>query len=376
MRAARLLSLVLLLQNRGRLTAGELAAELGVSVRTVYRDIDSLSGAGIPVYGDAGHRGGYQLLGGYRTRLTGLHAEEAESLFLAGLPGAAADLGLGEVLAAAQLKLAAALPVPLRDRAGRIRERFHLDAPGWYREADAPSVLAALADAVWNQRRIRIRYRRWIEPKEVERVLDPYGLVLKAGVWYLVAAVGDAAGSAATDGVATRVGATGDGAVRTYRVSSILRLDVGEDGFERPGGFDLAAHWHDYLTGYDARRLRLQASLRIAPALLSALPDRLDAALVRAIEASAGAPDGDGWVTATVPLESVALAVPTLMSLGADVEVLAPEELRREIARTAAAVLDRYRPAEADGPAATGVRSSAPADTVDSSARAARTPKP
>lgn len=105
MRAARLLSLVLLLQNRGRLTAGELAEELGVSVRTVYRDIDALSGAGIPVYGDAGHGGGYQLLGGYRTRLTGLHAEEAESLFLAGLPGAAADLGLGEVLAAAQLKL-------------------------------------------------------------------------------------------------------------------------------------------------------------------------------------------------------------------------------------------------------------------------------
>lgn len=234
MRAARLLSLVLLLQNRGRLTAGELAGELGVSVRTVYRDIDALSGARIPVYGDAGHGGGYELLGGYRTRLTGLHADEAESLFLAGLPGAAADLGLGEVLAAAQLKLTAALPPPLRDRAGRIRERFHLDALGWYREWDTPSALAALADAVWNQRRIQVRYRRWAEPQEVERALDPYGLVLKAGVWYLVAAV--------------------DGAVRTYRVSSILRLEVGEDGFERPGGFDLAAHWQDYLTAYDARR--------------------------------------------------------------------------------------------------------------------------
>lgn len=356
MRAARLMSLVLLLQNRGRLTAEELAEELGVSVRTVYRDIDSLSGAGIPIYGDAGHGGGYQLLDGYRTRLTGLHADEAESLFLAGLPGAAADLGLGEVLTAAQLKLTAALPAPLRDRAGRIRERFHLDALGWYREQDSPSVLAPLADAVWNQRRIRVRYRRWVEPKEVERELDPYGLVLKAGVWYLVAAV--------------------DGAVRTYRVSSILRLDVGEDGFERPDGFDLAAHWQDYLTAYDTRRLRLQASLRIAPALLSALPDRLDSALVRAIEASAGPPDGDGWVTATAPLESVDLAVPTLMSLGANIEVLAPKELRRKIAETAAAVLDRYRPGDADGRAEAGARSSSPADTVASSARAARTPKP
>jgi predicted DNA-binding transcriptional regulator YafY len=249
MRAARLLFLVLLLQNRGRLTADELAEELGVSTRTVYRDIDSPSSAGIPVYGDAGHRGGYQLLGGYQTRLTGLHADEAESLVLAGLPGAAADLGLGEVLAAAQLKLTAALPTPLRDRAGRIRERFHLDALGWYRKQDSPPVLVALADAVWNQRRIQVRYRRWAEPQEVERELDPYGLVLKAGVWYVVAVV--------------------DGAVRTYRVSSILGLAVAKTGFERPDGFDLTAHWQDYLTAYDARRLRLQVSVRIAPALLA-----------------------------------------------------------------------------------------------------------
>ncbi|MFC1440342.1 YafY family protein [Streptacidiphilus sp. N1-10] len=354
MRAARLLSLVLLLQNRGRLTAEELAGELGVSVRTVYRDIESLSGAGIPVYGDAGHRGGYQLLDGYRTRLTGLHADEAESLFLAGLPGAAADLGLGEVLAAAQLKLTAALPAPLRDRSGRIRERFHLDALGWYREQDSPPGLAVLADAVWNQHRIRVRYHRWAAPQEVERELDPYGLVLKAGVWYLVAAV---AGT--------------QDAVRTYRVSQILRLEVDEGtGFERPAGFDLAAFWRDYLDGYDARRLRLQASVRIAPAMFSALPDRLDAALVRAVQASAGPPDAEGWVTVTVPLESVELAVPTLLSLGPEVEVLAPEELRRAVAETAAAILARYRPA------GDGVRSSSAEASVASSASAASTAKP
>ncbi|OIJ63918.1 helix-turn-helix transcriptional regulator [Streptomyces mangrovisoli] len=357
MRAARLLSLLLLLQNRGRLTADELAAELGVSARTVYRDVDSLISAGVPVYGDAGHGGGYQLVGGYRTRLTGLHADEAESLFLAGLPGAADDLGLGEVLAAAQLKLTAALPAPLRERDGRIRERFHLDALGWYREKDSPPVLVALAEAVWNQRRIQVRYRRWAKPQEVERELDPYGLVLKAGVWYLVAAV--------------------DGTVRTYRVSSILRLDVGEDGFERPDGFDLTAHWQDYLAAYDARRLRLQACVRIAPSLLAALPDRLDAALVRAVEASAGPPDRDGWVTATLPLESVDLAVPALLSLGPEIEVLSPEELRRKIAKTAAAVLDRYRPADAAAPLEdAGDRSSTPAVTVASSWSAARTPKP
>ncbi|MGX1545026.1 WYL domain-containing protein [Streptomyces adustus] len=211
----------------------------------------------------------------------------------------------------------------------------------------------ALAEAVWNQRRIRVRYRRWAEPQEVERELDPYGLVLKAGVWYLVAAV--------------------DGTVRTYRVSSILCLEVRDDGFERPDGFDLMAHWQDYLAAYDARRLRLQASVRIAPALFAALPDHLDAVLVRAVEASAGPPDGEGWVLATVPLESIDLAVPTLLSLGPDIEVLAPEELRRKVAETAAAVLDRYRPT---GRAGAGDLSSSPADTVAGRARAASTAKP
>ncbi|WP_084718447.1 helix-turn-helix transcriptional regulator [Streptacidiphilus carbonis] len=368
MRAGRLMSLVLLLQNRGRMTADELAEELGVSARTIYRDIESLSGAGIPVYGDAGHSGGYRLLDGYRTRLTGLHADEAESLFLAGLPGAAADLGLGEVLAAAQLKLTAALPAPLRDRSGRIRERFHLDALGWYREQDSPPGLAVLADAVWNQHRIRVRYHRWAAPQEVERELDPYGLVLKAGVWYLVAAVAPAVAPAVAGG-------TDHAPVRTYRVSQILSLDViAETTFERPSGFDLAVFWRDYLEAYDARRLRLQASVRIGPAMLASLPDRLDAALVRAVQASAGPPDAEGWVTATVPLESVELAVPTLLSLGADIEVLAPEELRCAVAEAAAATLARYRPGDA-ARAEDGLSNTAEA-RVASSASAASRAKP
>ena len=135
MRASRLVSILLLLQSRGRMTAAQLAAELEVSVRTVYRDVESLHEAGIPLYGDAGHRGGYQLLDGYRTRLTGLNTGEAQALFLSGLPGPAAELGLGPVLAAAQLKLLAALPPGLGEQVGRVQARFHLDAPGWYSAA-------------------------------------------------------------------------------------------------------------------------------------------------------------------------------------------------------------------------------------------------
>ena len=185
MRASRLMSILLLLQSRGKLTAQQLADMLEVSVRTVYRDVESLSEAGVPVYGDAGPDGGYQLLGGYRTRLNGLTAAEAQALSLAGMQRAAAELGLGTVLATAQLKLQAALPAELRDRTDAISERFLLDAPGWYHDGDSSPYLAAVADAVWHQRRIEVRYRRWTAPTDVTRLLDPHGIVLKAasGTW-------------------------------------------------------------------------------------------------------------------------------------------------------------------------------------------------
>src|ERR671917_1961826 len=175
MRASRLLSILLLLQARGRLTARELADELGVSLRTVYRDVDSLGAAGIPVYADRGPTGGYQLVDGYRTRLTGLTTDEAGTLFLAGVPGPAAELGLGSVLAAAELKLRASLPGELADRADRVRERFFLDAPGWFRADEPTPHLATVADAVWSERRLSVRYRRWRTPREVSRTLSPLG---------------------------------------------------------------------------------------------------------------------------------------------------------------------------------------------------------
>jgi biotin operon repressor len=187
MRASRLLSLLLLLQTCGRMTAQQLAGELGVSVRTVYRDVEALGAAGVPLYGDAGHAGGYQLLGGYRTRLTGLTAAEAEALFLSGLPGPAAELGLGSVLAAATLKLRASLPASLRENADRLTERFYLDAPGWYRRPEDVPHLPAVASAVWDRQVIQVTYRRWKEPAEVARRLEPHGLVLKGGIWYVVA---------------------------------------------------------------------------------------------------------------------------------------------------------------------------------------------
>jgi len=323
MRASRLLSVLLLLQTRGRMTAQQLANELEVSVRTVYRDMESLAAAGVPLYGDPGHDGGYRLVDGYRTRLTGLTSEEAEALSLAGLPGPAADLGLGTVLATAQLKLTAALPDELRDQTGEIRQRFHLDTSGWYAETDPTPHLAAVTDAVWRQHRVRIRYRRWKAPQEVTRTLEPYGLVLKSGRWYLVAGRPEQ--------------------VRTYRISQILWIEVLQDHFERPPGFDLAAHWQSYLTDFDARRHQGEALVRLSPRILKQLPDLMEPAVACAAQDSAGPPGPDGRVQVVIPTESVDHAVGMLLRLGAEAEVVAPTELRARMAQTIAALTDIYR---------------------------------
>ncbi|WP_433242124.1 helix-turn-helix transcriptional regulator [Streptosporangium sp. CA-135522] len=326
MRASRLLSLLMLLQTRGRMTAQELAAELEVSVRTVYRDVESLHSAGIPLYGDAGPSGGYRLLDGYHTRLTGLTSQEAESMFLTGMPGPAAELGLGSAVAAARLKLTAALPPALRERAGRIQERFHLDAPNWYHGADETPHLTTVADAVWNERRLEIRYRRWKAPKEVVRTLEPYGLVLKAGHWYLVARSGEN--------------------VRTYRISQILKLRALPETFTRPAGFDLAAHWKNSLEEFEARLRRGEAVIRLSPRGMERLPDMDRPALLRAAEATAEPPGRDGWTQITVPIETFEHALSEFLRFGADVEVVSPVGLRDLVAETARALVRLH-----DGPA-------------------------
>ncbi|WP_328874903.1 YafY family transcriptional regulator [Streptomyces sp. NBC_00287] len=310
MKSSRLVSILLLLQTRGRMTAAQLAEELEVSVRTVYRDVEALGAAGVPLYGDAGHAGGYRLLDGYRTRLTGLTADEAEALFLAGVPGPAAELGLGSLLAAAELKVRAALPV----QADRISARFHLDAPGWYTDAEETPFLPQVADAVWNSRVLHILHRRWREPTDVERRLEPYGLVLKAGRWYVVAGPGP----------------------RTFRVDQILQLDVTEEEFSRPDDFDLAAYWAAYQRDFQDRLYRSEAVVRLAPG--RTLP-----------RASNFRTEEGGWTRVTVPIESVDHAHGEFLRLGTDVEVLEPAELRAKIARTVAELAEKYGNFTADG---------------------------
>ncbi|GAA5151229.1 WYL domain-containing protein [Pseudonocardia eucalypti] len=305
------------------MTAQQLADELEVSVRTVYRDIESLHAAGVPLFGEAGHEGGYELLAGYRTRLTGLTSDEAEALFLTGLPGPAADLGLGAVLATARLKLMAALPAELRDRANLLRQRFHLDTSGWYLDPDRAPHLAEVVSATWNQNLIRVRYRRWAPRPEVVRTLAPYGVVLKGGRWYLVAAA--------------------ESRVRTYRVSQIVRLDLLDQRFDRPAGFDLAEHWDGYLRDFDDRRHTASASIRLSPRALDLLPHVWEPALVRAVRRSGRAEESGDWSRARIPMESVEHTAGLLLRLGADVEVIAPEGLRRHVAEVVTTLSGMYQ---------------------------------
>lgn len=319
MRADRLLTLLLLLQNRGRMTAPELAAELEVSVRTVYRDIEALGASGVPVRSDRGPEGGYRLMEGYRTRLTGLTDAEAGSLVLAGLPGPAGDLGLGAVLASAQLKIEAALPGELAHQAQRVRERFHLDAPAWFRDADPVPYLEQIARAVWERRVLDTHYRRW--RGEVHREVCPLGLVLKGGIWYLAALA--------------------EGAVRTYRVSRFQSVAETGEEFTRPAGFDLAAYWTESSRRMEAAMRQGTARLRLSPRGQKLLPMQFGAAGVRAL-ADAGPPDGEGWVEVDLSVESEAVATGDLLRLGVETEVLGPSGLREAVARAVAVLADRY----------------------------------
>lgn len=319
MRASRLLTILTTLQARGQVTAQALADAAEVSLRTIYRDIDALSAAGIPVYSERGAEGGYRLLDGYRVQLNGLSEREAEALFLSGLAGPAADLGLGAVMAAAQLKLVAALPSDLRAGAERMHTRFHLDAPAWFTEAEQPGSLHAVAKAVWEQRQLRIRYQSW--KGERERSIEPLGLVLKSGAWYLVAQV--------------------DGDVRTYRVSRILQLTMLDGTFERPAAFDLAAYWRAGTQRLEVEMHPNRATLRLSPRALQMLP-LFTSPFVRAAAQISEKADDDGWVTAVIPVGSVRHACSELVRFGAEVEVLEPPELRKKMAEAAAEMHAMY----------------------------------
>lgn len=318
MRASRLLSIQMLLETHGRMSATALARALEVSVRTLHRDIDELTSSGVPVYAERGRAGGFQLMPGWKTTLTGLTPSEAEAVFLTGLAGPAADLGLDAPVRSASLKLLAALPPPMRGRAHRISSRLHLDPVEWYRESEPVPFLPLAATAVWEDRPMSISYESWTQT--ARRTVHPLGLVLKAGIWYLVAAR--------------------NGQPRTWRIASIREARLLEGTATRPKGFDLAAYWRESVRRFEVELLTGRARVAATARGLADLR-RINAALARAA-AEAGAPGPDGKVELEIPIESIAHAAGQLLRLSPEVEALGPPALRQALRARAAEALRLY----------------------------------
>ena len=326
MRADRLLSIMMLLQARGRMTAQELAAELEVSVRTIYRDLDALSMAGVPVYAERGPGGGCVLLDTYRTTLTGLTQDEMRALYMLSDPAPLAELGVDQELKAALRKLSAALPATRRHVEERVRQRIHLDPEGWFESREPVPHLSTIQQALWQDRRLIIVYQLMFGTR-AEWMVEPYGLVAKANVWHVVCGR--------------------KGSIRVYRVSRVLSASLLDETCERPAGFDLPAFWQAWCAAAAENRPAYLVTARVSPELVGWLPhyfgETIGEQIARAqARARAGPPDAGGWLTVTLPFESLEAARDRILGFGRAVEVLAPMALRRSVVDHAAQIVDLY----------------------------------
>lgn len=361
MKSDRLLSILLLLQTRARVPAAELAERLEVSVRTIYRDVDSLSAAGVPVYAERGRHGGISLLPGYRTDVTGLTAPEARALFVLTEPGAHSALGLDDALGSALRKVMAALPAPHRPTAELASRRILIDPDRWLAGPRPTVDLSALETAVFTDRRLRVSYRHSGATRARAYTVDPYGLVAKAGTWYLVA--------------------DRSGTPRLFRADRIARATVTDDPVRRRPGVELADAWQALRRGVEerpvairvrarVRRPRLDMFVRIVGSLLATRVEVLNpdpdpaapseaaaanetpatetpateapaAATTAEAEAEGETAPADEWVTVEVGYAEVG-ATRQLLQFGTDVEVLEPPEVRAELAATAVEIAAGY----------------------------------
>jgi predicted DNA-binding transcriptional regulator YafY len=332
MRADRLISIMLLLQTYRRMTAHDLADRLEVSERTIHRDMESLSAAGVPVIAERGIGGGWSLMGEYRTNLTGLNEAEIQALFLARSPRLLDDLGLGKAAEAAFIKLFAAVPPAMRRDAESASQRIYVDGAGWNQNEESVPLLPLLQEAVWRERKLKFKYQRG-DDCEVERVVDPLGLVAKGGAWYLVAAI--------------------DGDIRNYRISRVIEAEMTDQGFGRPEAFDLVAHWRQSAVEFKSKLPRYPVTVRVHPEIVNKMyiigrfsrvenvapPDEADEAY--GAHGAHGA-HGKGWRRVSICFQFEDDACECLLGFGDRIEVLEPRELREKLVDRARSVVEFY----------------------------------
>ena len=314
MRADRLLSIMLLLQVHERLTAAELAERLDVSERTILRDMDALSGAGIPLLDERGAGGGWRLIEGYRTHLTGLTAEEVQALFFAQPRDALAETGLMDASRSAWLKLTASLGERAREQATFVQQRILVDSRGWRDSSQALTALPKLIEALWRDRRVRFDYESALHERG-ERLVHPLGLVAKGSRWYLVA--------------------SRDGALRTYRVARIGNVVVDSAAASRPADFDLAEHWAESAERFRERLPEFNATYLVDPRIVHWIRYKGWRVLEQVDEGER--------IRVRLRLDSEDEVVQVALAHGADIELVEPDHLRRVVAETATATIERYR---------------------------------
>jgi predicted DNA-binding transcriptional regulator YafY len=314
MRADRLLSILLCLQSNGKMNTRELAAKMEVSERTILRDMDALSATGVPVLSERGAAGGWSLMEGYRTNLTGLKKEEIQSLLLASATPILGDLGLLADFEMASLKLLASLPLAIQQDAAFVRQRIHVDGAGWYKSIESFPCLAIIQDAIWAERKLKLNYLR--EGQVVERLVDPLGMVAKGTIWYLVARV--------------------DSEYRTYRISRVQQAETTDQSFSRPDGFELAAYWEQSTLDFKANLPQYPALIKIQIHALTRLQNE------RYITIQEIRSSEEAWMTLSVHCQTVETACQSILSYGPVLEVLEPEELRNRVKASIAAMSTLY----------------------------------
>ena len=318
MRADRLLTLMLLLQTRGKMTARTLAEELGVSRRTILRDIEALSFSGIPVYSEGGHGGGIALIEQYRTSLTGLNTLEVQSLFVANNTRALRDVGLGDAAERLLLKLLAALPQMHHSTADHIRQRLMIDPTWWWHDTTTPPFWEDLQRAVYEDRLIETTYENF-DGDVAERVLAPYSLICKSSLWYLLA--------------------EHEGELRTYRVARFHSVRLLDRSFSRRPDFDLPTYWQTQMQSFSSAFSEYRCTLRIHPERVPFVKWLMPGRWELVAEA-----DGRGWVTISLMMDSDLLAKMLVFGLAGSVEVVEPPELRESVLAQADEVIRHLTP--------------------------------
>lgn len=317
MRADRLLSILMLLQVHGRLTAQDLAERLEVSERTIYRDMDALSSAGVPVIAERGQGGGWSLLDSYQTTLTGLNLAEIQALFLPRPTHLLADLGWNQAFEAALLKLLSALPTANRQQAEAVSQRIHLDPTGWQHWEEEMAAFPILQTAIWQERQLQLVYER-SDGRLVERLVNPLGLVAKGSVWYFIASINEE--------------------IRSYRISRVKSATLTDLSCNRPSGFNLAEYWQRSLTEFKANLPHYRIVVRVAPAAMSWL--RYAGYFVRIEQIDS--PDAKGWIPVSMRFDVAEAACAYVLGFGANMEVLEPLELRDRVLQTAKETIAFY----------------------------------